>query len=161
MAATVVCIADVVTVKRTPLDGDLVGLVGRAKSHGDMVYVAFPGTGLAAAVLDGVFFSSTSDTSTTDPGAPGQLDPTIKVWGASPDGQGNRVQLDANLRALLEAFSWPLTELEIPLKSIGGTTAYARGSDPKIASAANDSLQKGLVLVLRVGAVLDLKDRDR
>ena len=116
-----------------------------------MVYEAFQGTGLAAALLDGVFFSS-SDTSTTDPGVAGQPDPTIKVWGASPDGLGNLVQLDVNLRVLLEAFSWPLTELEIPLKSVGGTTAYARGSDPKIASAANDNLQKGLVLVLRVGA---------
>ena len=52
MAAAVVCIADVVTVKRTPLDGDLEGIVGRTKSHGDMVYVAFTVTGLAAAVLD-------------------------------------------------------------------------------------------------------------
>ena len=151
MAATVVRIADVVTVKRTPLDGDIDGMVGREKSHGDTVYVAFPGTGLAAAVLDGVFFTS-SDTSTTDPGGPDHPDPTVKVWGASPDGLGTLVQLDANLRALLEAVSWPLPELEIPRKSVGGTTAYARGSDPKIASVANDSLMKGLVLVLRVGA---------
>ena len=151
MAATVVRIADVVTAKRTPLDGDLDGIVGRGKSLGNTVYVAIAGTGLAAAVLDGVFFTS-NDTSTTDPGGPNNSDPTIKVWGASPDGQGTIVQLDANLQVLLEAVSWPLPEMGIPRKSVGGTTAYARGSDPKIASVANDSLMKGLVLVLRVGA---------
>ena len=123
MAATVVCIADVVTVKRTPLDGDIDGIVGRVKLHGNAVYVAFPGTELAAALLDGVFFSS-SDTSTADPGGAEPPDPTIKVWGESPDGLGNLVQLDVNLRVLLEAFSMPLTELEIPVSSQVGKWRY-------------------------------------
>ena len=40
----------------------------------------------------------------------------------------------------------------VPFKSIGGTTAYDGGSDPRIARQPNDSLQYGLVLNLRVGA---------
>jgi hypothetical protein len=131
MAAAVVQIAKVVTVKRTPLDGDLDGIVDREKSHGNTVYVAFPGTGLADSVLGGVFFTS-SDTSTTDPGGPDNTDPTVKVWGASPDGLGTIVQLDANLQVLLEAVGWHLPEMGIPRKSVGGTTAYARGSDVPI-----------------------------
>ena len=45
-----------VTVKRCALDGDIDvscyidGIVGRAKSLGNAIYVAFPGTRLAAAV---------------------------------------------------------------------------------------------------------------
>ena len=104
MSATVVCIADVVTAKRTPLDGDLESIAGRAKLLGNTVYVAFPGAGLSAAVLGGVFFTS-SDTSTTDPAGVDPPDPTVKVWGASPDGLGALVQLDANLRVFLEAYS--------------------------------------------------------
>ena len=87
MAATVISIADGVTVKRTPLDGDIDGLVGRAKSLGNCVLVAFPGSKLAAAVLGGVFFTS-DDVLTTDPGGAGILGPVIKAMGASPDGQG-------------------------------------------------------------------------
>ena len=114
MSATVVSIAGAVTVKRTPLDGDIEGIVGRAKLHGNAVYVAFPGSRFAAAVLGGVFFTSI-DTSTTDPGDVEIPDPKIKVWGASSDGLGVLVQLDVNLRVLLEAYRIPLTELEIPL----------------------------------------------
>ena len=150
MAATVISIADGVTVKRTPLDGDIDGLVGRAKSLANCVFVAFPGSKLAAAALGGVFFTS-EDVSTTDPGGVGILGPVIKAMGASPDGLGVLVQLDVDLGALLEAYCLPLTELEIPLKSIGGTTAYARGSNPRIASHPNDNMQHGLVLDLRVG----------
>ena len=151
MAATVVRIADVVSAKRTPINGDLEGIVGRAKSLGNAVYVAFPSAGFAPAVLGGVFFTS-SDTATTDPAGTDPPDPTVKVWGASPDGAGTLVQLDANLRVFLEAYSIALTELGIPLKSVGGTTAYARGSDPRIATNPNDNLHHGLALVLRVGA---------
>ena len=150
MAASVVCIADLVTVKRCPLDGDIEVIVGRAKSLRNAVYVAFPGTWLAAAVLGGVFFTS-DDVSTTDPGGAAIPNPTIKAWGASPDGRGSLIELDANLRTLLEAYSLPLTELEIPLRSVGSTTAYARGSDPRIGKEPNDSMQYGRVLDLRVG----------
>ena len=76
----------------------------------------------------------------------------IKAMGASPDGSGALVQLDVDLRALLEAYCLPLPELEIPFKSIGGTTAYARGSDPRIAKDPDDNMQYGIVLDLRVGA---------
>ena len=151
MAATVLNIAGMIAVKRTPLDGDIDGIAGRVKLLGNAVYVAFPGSNLAAAVLGGVFFTS-SDVSTSDPGGTGIPGPVIKAMGASPDGQGVLVQLDVDLRGLLEAFCLPLTELEIPLKSIGGTTAYARGSDLRIAKQPDDSMRHGLVLDLRVGA---------
>ena len=151
MAATVLEIAGMIAVKRTPLDGDIDGIVARVKVLGNAVYVAFPGSRLAAAVLGGVFFTS-SDVSTRDPGGTGIPGPVITATGASPDGLGALVQLDVDLRGLLEAVCLPLTELEIPFKSIGGTTAYARGSDPRIARQPDDSLQYGLVLDLRVGA---------
>ena len=86
------------------------------------------------------------------PGGDGIQGPVIKAMGASPDGLGALVQLDVDLRALLEAYCLPLPELEIPFKSIGGTTAYARGSDPRIAKDPNDIMQYGIVLDLRVGA---------
>ena len=154
MSATVVSIADVVTAKQTPLDGDIEVIVGRAKLHGNTVYVAFPGARFAAALF---WVESSSPPATPQLQIPkawrSQTPPTIRVWGASPDGSGALVQLDANLRVLLEAYSIPLTELEIPLKSVGGTTAYARGSDPQMASQPNDSLhEQSLALVLRVGA---------
>ena len=91
--------------------------VGRAKSHGNAVYVVFPGSRLAAAVLGGVFFTS-DDISKINPGDTEIPNPVIKAWGASPDGLGVLVQLVVNLRVLLEAYSLPLTEVEIPLKSI-------------------------------------------
>ena len=140
-----------ISVKRTPLDGDIEGIVARAKVVGNAAYVAFPGSRLAAAVLGGVFFTS-SDVTTRDPGGSAIPGPVITAMGASPDGSGTLVQLDVDLRGLLEAICLPLTELEIPFKSIGGTTAYARGSDPRIASQPDDNLQYGLVLDLRVGA---------
>ena len=151
MAATVLEIAGMIAVKRTPLDGDIDGIVARVKVLGNAVYVAFPGSRLAAAVLGGVFFTS-SDVSTLDPGSTGIPGPAIRATGASPDGLGALVQLDVDLRGFLEAVCLPLTELEIPFKSIGGTTAYARGSDPRIAKQPDDSMQHGLVLGLRVGA---------
>ena len=151
MTATVLEIAGMISVKRTPLDGDIEGIVARAKVVGNAAYVAFPGSRLAAAVLGGVFFTS-SDVTTRDPGGSAIPGPVITAMGASPDGSGTLVQLDVDLRGLLEAICLPLTELEIPFKSIGGTTAYARGSDPRIASQPDDNLQYGLVLDLRVGA---------
>ena len=66
MAATALSIAGMISVKRTPLDGDIEGIVARAKVVGNAAYVAFPGSRLAAAVLGGVFFTS-SDVTTRDP----------------------------------------------------------------------------------------------
>ena len=109
MAATVMSIAGMVTVKRTPLDSDIDGIVGRAKSLGNSVYVAFPGSRLAAAALGGIFFTS-GDVSTSDPGGEGIQGPVIKAMGASPDGLGVLVQLNVDLRALLEAYCLPLTD---------------------------------------------------
>ena len=151
MAATAMSMAGVVTVKRTPLDGDTDGIAGRVKSLRNCAYVAFPGSRLASAALGGIFFTS-GDVSTSDPGGDGIQGPVIKAMGASPDGLGGLVQLDVDLRALLEAYCLPLPELEIPFKSIGGTTAYARGSDPRIAKDPDDNMQYGIVLDLRVGA---------
>ena len=85
MAATVMSIAGVVTVKRTPLDSDIDGIVGRVKSLGNSVYVAFPGTRFAAAVLGGVFFTS-GDVSATDPAGAALPDPTAKVWDLASEG---------------------------------------------------------------------------
>jgi hypothetical protein len=91
MAATALSIADVISVKRTPLDGDIEGIVARAKVLGNAAYVAFPGSRLAAAVLGGVFFTS-SDVSTRDPGGTAIPGPVITATGASPDGLGTLVQ---------------------------------------------------------------------
>ena len=104
------------------------------------------------AVLGGVFFTSSSDVSTRDPSGTAIPSHVIAATGASPDGGGGLVQLDVDLRGFLEAVCLPLTELEIPFKSIGGTTAYARGSEPRIATQPDDNLHHGLVLDLRVGA---------
>ena len=84
MTATVLEIAGMIAVKRTPLDGDIDGIVARVKVLRNAVYVAFPGSRLAAAVLGGVFFTS-SDVSTRDPGGtPRHDEMMLHVFAGTP-----------------------------------------------------------------------------
>ena len=64
MAATVLNIAGMVAVKRTPLDGDIDGIAGRVKLLGNAVYVAFPGSNPTSLLLFWVESSSPPATST-------------------------------------------------------------------------------------------------